>query len=365
MMQLQPDKSVADVCTFGDEVIEKLCSNIFKSKKIEKGIAFPTCVSVNECVSHYSPLPAESTSLKAGDVVKMYARPAPAAGSGRSPWRPGPARSDLGCHIDGYVAVAGHTVVLPNEAGEKPTVEGPLADVMRASEVASEVVQKMLKPGVKNTEVTKAVLKVAEDFGVTPVLGVHSHRMKRFILEGNEVIPMFKDPETRTEEFEFQLNEVYGVDIMFTTGDGKAREHDARTTVFKRAVDQNYRLKMKASRYVLTEVNKRFPTMPFCLRALSDQKAARMGVLECVKHELLQPYPVMYEREGTHTSHIKFTALLLPSGTTRATGFPIEEGRFVSEKTPSEETAAILATSAKRKKKKKKNKQQKAAGAAE
>lgn len=264
------------------------------------------------------------------------------------------------------MAVAGHTVVLPNEAGEKPVIEGPLADVMRAGEVASEVVQKMLKPGVKNTEVTKAVLKVAEDFGVTPVLGVHSHRMKRFILEGNEVIPMFTDPETRTEEFEFALNEVYGVDVMFTTGDGKAREHDARTTVFKRAVDQNYRLKMKASRYVLTEVNKRFPTMPFCLRALSDQKAARMGVLECVKHELLQPYPVMYEREGTHTVHLKFTALLLPSGTTRATGFPVEEGRFVSDKTPSEETAAVLATSAKRNKKKKKKKaKQQDAGAAE
>lgn len=88
MMQLQPGKSVSDVCTFGDEVIEKLCGNIFKSKKIEKGIAFPTCVSVNECVSHYSPLPAESTSLKAGDVVKMYARRSRCRPRALTPGRP-------------------------------------------------------------------------------------------------------------------------------------------------------------------------------------------------------------------------------------------------------------------------------------
>jgi len=42
---------------------------------------------------------------------------------------------------------------------------------------------------------------------------------------------------------------------------------ESRTTVFKRAVDKNYRLKMKASRFVLTEVNTRFPTLPFTVRA--------------------------------------------------------------------------------------------------
>lgn len=63
---------VVDVCEFGDSVIVKATEKSFKSAKIEKGIAFPTCLSVNECVGHYSPLKSESElTLKAGDAVKM------------------------------------------------------------------------------------------------------------------------------------------------------------------------------------------------------------------------------------------------------------------------------------------------------
>lgn len=38
------------------------------------GIAFPTTVSINNCVAHFSPLPSDpeaKTALKEGDVVKM------------------------------------------------------------------------------------------------------------------------------------------------------------------------------------------------------------------------------------------------------------------------------------------------------
>ena len=33
-------------------------------------------------------------------------------------------------------------------------------------------------------------------------------------------------------------------------------------------------------------------------RALEDEKKAKMGVVECVKHDLVQPFNVLYEREG-------------------------------------------------------------------
>lgn len=40
-------------------------------KKIERGIAFPTCISVNNTVCHFSPLASDETVLAEGDVVKM------------------------------------------------------------------------------------------------------------------------------------------------------------------------------------------------------------------------------------------------------------------------------------------------------
>lgn len=37
------------------------------------GIAFPTCVSVNNCVCHFSPIKSDPDyTLKDGDLVKMY-----------------------------------------------------------------------------------------------------------------------------------------------------------------------------------------------------------------------------------------------------------------------------------------------------
>ncbi len=40
-------------------------------KKIEKGVAFPTCISINNTVCHFSPLAGDETVLAANDIVKM------------------------------------------------------------------------------------------------------------------------------------------------------------------------------------------------------------------------------------------------------------------------------------------------------
>jgi len=34
------------------------------------------------------------------------------------------------------------------------------------------------------------------------------------------------------------------------------------------------------------------------LRSFEDEKKAKMGIVECVKHSLIEPFTVLYEREG-------------------------------------------------------------------
>lgn len=41
---------------------------------------------------------------------------------------------------------------------------------------------------------------------------------------------------------------------------------EKQTTVYKRAVDKNYHLKIKASRFIFSEINTKFPIMPFTAR---------------------------------------------------------------------------------------------------
>jgi hypothetical protein len=81
-------------------------------------------------------------------------------------------------------------------------------------------------------------------------------------------------------------------------------------------VEKKYALKSKTSRQFFNDINKRFPTLPFSVRSFPDEKTAKLGVRECVNHELLLPYPVLNEKRGDFVAHVKVTVLLLPSGNT-------------------------------------------------
>lgn len=338
LAKLVAGTDVVELCKFGDVIIEQRCSGIFKSKKVEKGVAFPTSVSVNEVICHYSPLSNESMTVKAGDWVKI----------------------DLGCHIDGYIAVVAHTAIVPEEgsAAEAPFPElsGAEADVLKCANDAVELCARLIKPGNTNLQVTEALTKLEAAYGVKSLQGTLMHQLKRFVIDGNKVIAQKMDVENRTPKVTFEANEVYTIDICYTTGLEKPVHSERRTTIFKRQVDKQYRLKMKASRYVFKEINSKFPTLPFTIRVFDDESQARMGVVECVKHDLIQPYPILEGRAGDKIAHFKVTVLLLPNGTTKITGLPFPSDRVTSDKQVDEETAALLASSLKKKNKKKKKK---------
>merc|ERR1712060_981530 len=153
--------------------------------------------------------------------------------------------------------------------------------------------------------------------------GVLSHQMKKHVIDGNRVIINCETADEKVDEFEFEMNEVYCMNILMSTGEGKGKEIELRTTVFKRAVETSYLLKTQKARQFISEVNKRFPALPFSLRAIEDEQVARLGVVEAKRHELLDEYPVLHEREGQFVAQFKFTLLLLPGGTKKITGLPL------------------------------------------
>ena len=54
-----------------------------------------------------------------------------------------------------------------------------------------------------------------------------------------------------------------------------------------------YQLKLKTSRNIFSEVQKKAGPFPFNVRVLEDEKRARMGLQEAVQHNLVKPYEVM------------------------------------------------------------------------
>merc|ERR1712113_309792 len=208
-----------------------------------------------------------------------------------------------------------------------------------------------------NTLVTDAFNKITADFNCKAVQGVLSHQVKKHVIDGNRVIIGAEGPDERVDEFEFGMNEVYVMDVVMSTGEGKGKETELRNTVYKRAVETSYNLKTQKARQFISEVNRRFPALPFTLRAIEDEQVARVGVSEAKRHELLEEYPVLKEKPEEFVAQFKFTVLLLPGGTKKITGLALGDlgsQAATSKKVEDEELKKILATSANPKKAKKK-----------
>ncbi|CAL5349129.1 unnamed protein product [Camellia sinensis] len=171
--EYKPKAKIVDICEKGDSFIKHQSRNMYKNvkKKIERGVAFPTCVSVNNTLCHFSPL----------DMVKI----------------------DIGCHIDGFIAVVAHTHVL-----QGGPVTGSQADVIAAANTTAEVALRLVRSGRKNKDVTEAIRKVAAAYDCKIVEGVLSNQLKQFVIDGNKVVLSVLSLETRVDDAEFEENEV-------------------------------------------------------------------------------------------------------------------------------------------------------------
>jgi len=336
VMQCKDGASVRMLCELGDKLITEKTNNVFKKEKeMTKGIGFPTCISVNNIICHFSPLLSEADmTLSTGNLVKI----------------------DLGVHIDGFIACVAHSIVIGASKDNKIT--GRKADVLLAAYYAAEITQRLVKAGNNNNQVTEIIQRVANEFNCNSVEGMLSHQIQQNVIDGEKTIIQNPNEAQRKDhkKCEFEQHEVYVIDILISTGEGKSKEHETRTTVYKRT-DMAYALKMKASRAFYSEVCNKFTMMPFTLRAFEDEKKAKLGVAECANHELITPYSVLYEKDGEYVAQFKFTVLLMPNGPLRITHGAWDPEFIQSEYSiKDEELKTILSSQVSKKSQKKKKK---------
>ena len=73
----------------------------------------------------------------------------------------------------------------------------------------------------------------------------------------------------------------------------KARVEDSRTSIYQKEGAVTYQLKLKNSRAVFSEMQKKAGAFPINIRVLEDEKRARLGLQEAVSHGLVKPYEVV------------------------------------------------------------------------
>jgi len=292
--------SIRKICEDGEKyILEEVSKRYRKDKDMKKGIAFPVALSVNNCINHFSPIPSDDDQqLCTGDLVKI----------------------DFGVHIDGFISVVAHSIVVGADNKENK-VTGRAADAILAAHYASEAALGFFKPETENYQITEAIGKIVELYDCKPVEGMLSFQLQQNTIDGEKMI--HQNPaggvKKDVDKCKLEGHEVYGMDVVVSTGKGIGRELDSKVAIYKKT-DEVYNLKLKCSKEFFHKVNKDFGTMPFNLRHFDDIKKARMGVMECVSHKLVAPYPVLWERQGEFVAQFKYTVLIGANGPVKLTG---------------------------------------------
>ena len=311
---------IAELCELGDAAIERIAAEVYNSKHADRGVAFPTCVNVGDVLCHFSPLLADEgvPTLAVGDLVKVQ----------------------LGAHCEGFSALVTHTAVVPNEDGTPVEVTGRAADVLHAAWAGAEIALRLTKAGAHSAEVTAALHRVAEAYEVTPVQDAMMYQLRRYVLHGDKVVAVRAPPGATMEDCEFEVGEVFNLDVCMSTGDGIPKATGDRSTVYKREPEIHVGLKTRAGKWFIKQVSENYPALPFCLRALGNDVQARMGASEAYKQDLLLEFPVFRDK-GATLAQFGFTALLLPGGTMKGTGNTLSE-HIKSDKKLPDDLAELL-----------------------
>ncbi|KAI9140298.1 peptidase M24, structural domain-containing protein [Paraphysoderma sedebokerense] len=301
--------NVSQLCQYGDFLIMEKTSKLFNKKKVEKGIAYPTSINVNSCASGYSPAAEKSIVLQPGDLVKL----------------------ELGVHIDGYIATAAHSTVIPLEPSQPVT--GDRADALCAGYYAMEAAWRMIKPGTKASDVTLVINKIAESFGCVPVENYFTCPTKRFLPHVQPKIfhSLSQQDANEEEDYEFEHNTVYTVNIAMAKGSvPTTKETDILPCIMQRDVNVNYNLKLKSSRAVFNEINEKFGVFPFSISSVPSARS-KLGLNELLNHGILTLQPVLFSSTNSPVAQFKFTIACLPNCTTLRLTIPQEAPYVHSE----------------------------------
>ncbi|KAL0588478.1 Proliferation-associated protein 2G4 [Plecturocebus cupreus] len=147
-----------------DAMIMEETGKVFKKKKeMKKGVAFPTSISVNNCVCHFSPLKSDQDYiLKEGKLVKI----------------------DFGVHVDGFITNVAHTFVVDVAQGIQVT--GRKADVIKTTHLCAEAALHLVRPGNQNTQETEAQNKAAHSLNCAAIEGMLSNQLKQHVIDGGK-----------------------------------------------------------------------------------------------------------------------------------------------------------------------------------
>ena len=194
---ISPNVKLIDLANKIENKINELTNNNTLNS-INTGIAFPTGLSINNCVAHWTPQNNCNKILKENDVIKI----------------------DYGVHIDGSIIDSAFTY----------TFHSKYDKLLESSKTSTEIAIKLCRPDMLLSEIGKEIEENMcsyeidldnKTYKIKPVNSLCGHKINKYQIHADKIIPniYLKNYNKR-----INTNEFYAVETFASTGSGETYE---------------------------------------------------------------------------------------------------------------------------------------------
>ncbi|KAF4907054.1 Methionine aminopeptidase 2-1 [Colletotrichum fructicola] len=286
---VKPGQTLTEIATGIEDGVRALFGNqaIEPGDGLKAGMGFPTGLSVNSCVAHYTPNPGQQDIvLKHEDVMKV----------------------DYGVHVNGWIVDSAFTL----------SFDPVYDDLLAAVKDATNNGIKTAGVDVRICDVSASIQETMESYEVTiagktypikPVRNICAHDIKHYRIHGSKPIPFIKnDDETKMEE-----GEIFAIETFGSTGRGKTSD-DVGVYGYGLRDDapKHVNLPFASANKLYKVIREQFGTLVFCRRYLKRLGVERyLAGLNClVKEGILESYPPLVDIKGSYSAQFEHTILL-------------------------------------------------------
>ncbi|MGY5852460.1 MAG: type II methionyl aminopeptidase [Candidatus Thorarchaeota archaeon] len=248
------------------------------------GRSFPCNVALNNVAAHYTSPLNDETVIAEGDLVTV----------------------DVGAHIDGCISDSAFTIALNPDH----------ADLVKASEEATKVAIRMMRPGAKLNTIGALIEDTIQGFGFEPVRQLSGHQLNEYELHSEKQVPCVSGKsEVLVEE-----GEIYAIETFASTGSGNVT--DLPQPLIYQLLPIRVPVRFKGTKQFLGIARKNYKEFPFAERWLAEKMthaSLKMAIRELERNGALIGHHILAEEKEAFVSQSEHTVIITESGREQTT----------------------------------------------
>lgn len=288
---IKPGMTLKDIALFIEDNI-KTNIEFDKNKPLDRGIAFPVGLSLNNCAAHYTPNYGDNTIiLTEKDILKI----------------------DYGIHINGTIIDSAFTLHFDNKYDEFIQISKDITNY-GVSLCGPDVVLGDIGQLIAEYIESKEIILDNKVIQLKTMTELSGHSISRYDIHSGKAVP-----NTRIfYPLRMQENEFYAIEPFITTGNGKniIKEPNSHYMLTREYEKELYNVKEDEKKLVNIILNNYY-TLPFCQKWLYNinNTIDYNGLLKKLENKkIVNTYPPIYDINKSIVSQFEHTIFIKKNG---------------------------------------------------